>query len=129
MNRPIIKQEFFTFSLAVQVTPTPINSAMSIQNLIDTIVITLPVGSANSVFFGASGVTITNGLEIVVGTTISFAIDHEGRKLYEIQQPLLQFCPGEDVAIPFVVFDPSTTFLIASAVTNVSVGLFKVMYL
>lgn len=135
IQRPIIAQQFTTFSLTVGVAAAPINGALQLQALIDSFAISVPSTAANSVFFGSDGVTTVTGLELIPGTTSLFVVDHGGRQVYEVQQPVLEIAKAVkcyDVApeaIPFVCWDLSQIFLVASAATVVSVAAFKAMYI
>lgn len=135
MQRPLVKQEFTTFSLQVQTVGTPINAAMGITTMIDSVVICVPSGAANSVFLGGDqGVTTTSGLELLAPSLSSFVIDHDGRQLYELQFPLMDLRNGamckmdQGDQIPFVVWDLSSMYLVAAAVTTVSIAAFKAVY-
>jgi len=136
VNRPLLKQEFTTFPLTVQTTGTPVNANMGITAMVDSFMITVPAGTANSVFLGGDqGVTITSGIELLAGTTVQFLINHDGRQQYELQAPLIDiativacrdYIPE---AIPFVVWDMSSIFLVAVAPTAITVAIFKAMYI
>lgn len=135
MQRNLIKQEFVTFGLDVQVVPTPINAQMGLTAMIDSFLVCVPVAAANSVFMGAdAGVTITSGLEILAGTTEGFVIDHDGRQLYELQNPLMDLrnaalCKADQAeTIPFIAWDMTQIYLVAVGVTRVSIGCFKAVY-
>lgn len=133
-KRPLVVQQFRTFSFAVQVIPLPLEPTVDKTRLITTIVISNPVGGI-SVFWGNQGVTPATGLEIIAGTSPVFIIEQEGRQLYEIQGPLLDIDVGlqcrniEPEALPFIVWDPSSMYLVSTAPQTVSVALFKAMYL
>jgi len=136
VTRPLVAQEFNTFGLTVNVAPAqPLGPMYSITSIIDSFYITVPASAANSVFIGGNpGVTITTGLEIIAGTTVGFIIQHDGRQMYEIQKPLLDIartmCNVElPEAIPFVVWDLSQIYVVATAATVISVAPFKAMYL
>lgn len=132
-KRPLIVQQFRTFAFAVGTGPLPIEPSVDKTALITTVVISNPIAGI-SVFWGNPGVTIATGLEILPGTAPSFEILQEGRQLYELQSPVLieasERCPNlQPEAIPFVVWSPSTMYLVAAAPTTVSVALFKAMYI
>lgn len=136
VQRNLIKQEFTTFGLQVQTTAGPINANMGLTAMIDAIIISVPASAANNIFLGGdAGVTITTGIEIVAGSPVLFAINHDGRQLYEIQEPLIKIAAAAMCAdqkpetIPFVVWDISQMYLVASAATNIAVGVFKAMFL
>lgn len=136
MNRPLVKQEATTFAVSVQITATPVNQQMGITAMIDSFIIAVPLGAANSVFIGFdAGVTVGTGLEILAGTSEAFIIDHDGRQLYELQYPLMDIrnagiCgkPALQENIPLVVWDMTQIYLVAIAITTVSVGVFKAVY-
>src|ERR1700740_3207625 len=65
--RDIVFQDFNTFLLAVQITPTPISSVFTKSDLIDSFVVSVPAAAANNVFIGNQSVTPTSGLELVAG--------------------------------------------------------------
>ena len=133
-QRPLIVQQFRTFSFAVGVAPLPIEPTVDKTQLITSIAITNPIGGI-SVFWGNQGVTPTTGLEILPGTTPLFEIFQEGRQLYELQALLMDIDAGlqcrqiQAEAIPFTVWSPANMYLVSTAPTTVSVALFKAMYL
>jgi hypothetical protein len=134
LKRPLIVQQFRTFSFAVGIAALPIEPTVDKSRLITSFIISNPIAGI-AVFFGNQGVTTATGLEILPGTTPLFEIRQEGRQLYEIQGPLLDIDAGlqcrniQPEAIPFVVWDPSNIFLVSTAATTVSVALFQAMYL
>jgi hypothetical protein len=132
--RPILEQTFTNYALPVlSANPVPLNGNLQLTALIDSFAICVPAGSANGVFYGDAQVTITNGLEIAVGTTVSFIIQ-QTRQLYEVQEPVLKVAESLTCAvvppkdIPFICWNPSNFYLIASANVTVTVMLFKVPY-
>lgn len=134
--RDIIAQQFTTFAFSVPITAAPIAPNLQLTSLIDTFAITVPAAAANSVFLGGdAGVTITTGLELLAGTTTIFTIDHDGRQLYELQYPLkdtrdsVKCTDSQLIEIPFITWDMSQIYLVAVAVTNVTVACFKAMYI
>lgn len=132
-TRPVIRQDFTTLLLTVGTVPTPLNGAFDINSLITSFIIAVPSTAANSVFLGNGGVTITNGLELLAGTSPVFIIENY-KQPYEMQGPLIKIeenlkqCEADVDALPFIVWDPSQIFLIAAAATNVSVAFFKEMF-
>ena len=132
-KRPLIGQQFRTFSFAVGVTPLPIAPDVDLTKLITTFVISNPIAGA-SVYFGNGGVSTTTGLEIQPGTAPVFEVA-QTRQLYELQGPLLDINAAmqcrrmEAEPLPFVVWDMTQVFLVAAAATTVSIGLFPTMYL
>lgn len=136
VQRNLVRQEFSTFGITVQTTGGPINANMGITAMVDAIILSVPASAANNVFLGGdAGVTITTGIEIVAGSPVLFAIDHDGRQMYELQEPLVKMASvamcleQRPEAIPFVVWDISQMYLVASAATNMAVGVFKAMFL
>lgn len=130
-NRPVLYQSYTTRALTVLTTPTPIGPQNSLSELINTFVISVPASAANNVFFGDSNVTITSGLEIVRGAgPIEFVIEDE-RMLYELMYPAVRTAEVlgcdrlQPVEIPFIAWDLSQIFLVASANTVVSIATFK----
>jgi hypothetical protein len=134
VNRPLIVQQFRTFSFAVGVNALPLEPTVDKTDLITTFVISNPIAGI-SVYFGNGGVTVNSGLEILPGTAPEFVIEQEGRQLYELQGPLLDIDAGlqcrnvQPEAIPFVVWSPANIYLVAAAPTTVSVSLFKAMFI
>ena len=134
LTRPLVVQQFRTFSLLVGVVPLPIEPTVDKTKLITSFVISNPIGGV-SVFMGNQGVLTTTGLEIQPGTAPDFVLDQGGRQLYEVQAPLLDISAGLQCrtqaldGVPFVVWDMSTIFLVATAPQLVSVSLFPTMYL
>lgn len=121
----------FTVTTAAQ-SPT---ASLGLTSLIDSFMITVPLAAANSIFLGFDqGVTVTTGVELLAGTTSNFRIPQD-RQLYEIQNLLIKLVkcfspnnePYED--IPFIVWDMSSIFLIATANTVISLALFKAVYI
>lgn len=134
MQRPLLKQEFATFSLSVAINGTPINPNMGLTAMVDTILICIPVAAANSVFLGSDpGVTIVTGLELIAGTTTAFEIKQD-RQLYELQYPLMDIknsamCKQDQgEQIPFIAWDVAAMFLVAAAITVVTIAVFKAVY-
>ena len=135
MPRDILRQDFTTFSFVATTAPQPI-AQLGVNSMIDTIMFSLPTGAANSVFFGSdASVSITSGIEIAPGSPSILAIVHDGRQLYELQDPLIALqataqCRDIDPRlIPFVVWDVSQIYLVAAANTTLAIGLFKAMIL
>jgi hypothetical protein len=135
LRRPLIVQQFRTFAFAVGISPLPIESNVDKTQLVTTFIISNPIASGVSIFFGNQGVTPTTGLEIFPGAAPVFSLDQEGRQLYEVQGPVLDIDSGlqcrniQPEAIPFIVWDPSSIYLVATAPVTVSIALFKAMYL
>lgn len=137
--RNLIAQQFFTFNIPVTTTPQPINPSMQLTALIDSFDITVPAAAANGVVVGPDGGVTAGppptGLELIVGTTTQFKINQEGRQLYELQKPILKIAqavgcviePFEE--IPFVCWDLSQIYIVATAAVTVSVAVFKAMYI
>lgn len=136
MNRPLVKQEAVNFSVLVGITPTPINQNMQISAMIDSVLVCVPAAAANGCFIGFdAGVTPVTGIEIPIGATLNFVIDHDGRQLYELQNPLMDavskfMCrPYQSEAIPLVVWDVSQLYLVATVAVTVAVACFKAVYI
>lgn len=131
-DRPIVRQDFNPFALAVQNVATPLQADQALtSSYIDSFVISVPLAAANSVFLGGPAVTIATGLELVPGSLTQWALDQGGRQLYEIQKPLLKLtgvatCKAETQdMIPFIFWDPSQISLVAAAATDIVVCLFR----
>lgn len=134
LQRPLIVQQFRTFNFVAGIQALPIEPTIQKNALITGFIISNPLGAV-SVFLGNQGVTVTSGLEIQAGTAPFFGIDQGGRQLYEVQAPLLDISAGLQCrtqpleGVPFVVWDMSTIFLVATAPQVVSVSVFPTMYL
>ena len=136
--RPLVVQQFLTRAVAVTTAATPIDTTLDKSRLITSFAISNPVGGT-SVFLGNPGVTIAGGtnagFEIPGGSAPNFVIDNQGRQLYELQDSLNQILAGLQCnikpldGIPFVVWDISTMFLVASAATTVTLIILPTMYL
>jgi hypothetical protein len=133
--RPVLFQPFSAFPLAVQVTPTAIVANQNKSDLIDSFIISLDAGAANNVFMGDSSVTVANGIEIVAGGgPVNFRIVNQNQQ-YDTQVPLvgiastMQCQDNLAVPIPFIVWDMSQIFLIAAAITNVRISLFRSQFI
>lgn len=131
-ERPLVRQEFNPYALAVGTTPTALNADQALtSSYIDSFVISVPLAAANSVFLGGQNVAIASGLELVPGSLTQWALDQGGRQPYELQRPLLKLasfatCKAEiPDMIPFMFWDPSQISLIAAAATNIVVCLFR----
>jgi len=136
-QRPLVKQEGDAFAFAVPVAPAaPLAPQLGLGSMIDSFMITVPAGAANSIFLGFNaGVIVGNGIELLVGTTVNFRIDHDGRQLYEIQNLLTHInnavcgapiLPYEE--IPLVCWDMSQIYVVAAAATNITFATFKTVY-
>lgn len=134
LSRPLVAQQFNTFSFAVGIAAVPILANAQKQDLITTFIISNPIAGA-SVYLGNQGVSTTTGLEILAGTTPVFTVLQEGRQMYELQTQLMDINAGlqcrsmEIEKIPFIVWDMSNQFLVAAAPTTVSIALYPAMYL
>jgi hypothetical protein len=141
ISRPPIEQSFFNTKLAVATTPTPLNTALDLNSLIQAFIICNPSFNANSVFFGDSNVTassagptIGTGLEIAVGLSREFRIIQD-RQLYELQDPEMlmaqqALCQSlTPNAIPIIVWKPNNIYLIAAVATTVSLCFFRNVYI
>jgi len=136
MNRPIrplLKQGFRSYALPVGAGATPLNLANQQANLsgmYDAFTISVPFGSANTVWLGDSSINALsgNGLEIPVGLPIMLSI-HNERQLYEIQSPAVDALCVVPESIPFIVWNPSEIYLSAVAPVTVGIVLFQAPYL
>jgi len=138
MNRPVIKQEGNAQAFTVPVAPAaPLMSQSGLTAMIDTFIITVPSTAANSVFLGFNqGVIVGNGIELLIGTTVQFKIDHDTRQLYELQNLLININGGvcgqpvnPKELIPFVVWDMSQIYVVAAAATAITFATFKAVYI
>ena len=129
MDRPqrhLVAQSFLSFAVQVGVTPTPLNLSCSIQSLVTLIILSVPKASTAPVLLGDSSVAIakSNGLEIVPGCPVQLEVRNE-RQLYELQIPMVEMMCKVPESIPFVVFDPSTIYLVSTAAQAIGCLLFK----
>jgi hypothetical protein len=136
MPRIPLEQTFSMGSLGVSNTAQPI-SPLDITSLIQAFMISNPSSNANSVFLGDQSVSTTNGIEIPPGAAPLFNINNV-RQLYEIQNPQIKTwetmncTPYQDPDfIPFICWNPSHFYLIASVAgpTNVGMIFFKNVYI
>lgn len=134
--RDIVYQPFDTFSLVVGTTPTRISPTFTKADLIDSFVVSVPASAANNVFIGNASVTTTSGLEIVAGG---------GPILFRIRNQIIQYdihssldpaanaitqCQELPIqSIPFIIWDLTQIYLIATAPTTISVAPFKSMFI
>ena len=134
LKRPLVTQQFITFSVSVTTSPLPLTTTVNKEQLITSFIISNP-STGISVFIGNQGVSTTTGLEVIAGTTPVFEILQEGRQLYELQEPALDIVSGqqcrrvEAFGIPFIVWDMTQWFVVAAAATTISVALFPAPYL
>ena len=133
--RDVVYQPFDTFVLAVQVTPTQIFPIQTKADLIDSFVVSVDAGVANNVFIGGNGVTVATGLEIVRGGgPVNFLIRQQ-QQHYELQEPAIAIAEmigcekRHPYAIPFIIWDLSQIYLIAAAITNVRIALFRAPFI
>jgi hypothetical protein len=132
-RRPILSQDFYPTSVLVNVQPTPLATTFQqsqTQTLYDAFIISVPKARANPIVLGGPNVDAvkSNGLEILPGVPVMLSIENT-RQLYEVQAPLVDEACLLPEAIPFVVWDVSTVYLIAVAPTMVGVIFFKAMFL
>jgi hypothetical protein len=132
-RRPILSQDFYATSVTVKVQPTPLATTFQqsqTQTLYDAFIISVPKARANPIVLGGPNVDAvkSNGLEIVPGVPVMLSIENT-RQLYEVQSPLVDGACVLPEAIPFVVWDVSTVYLVAVAPTAVGVIFFKAMFL
>ena len=132
-RRNIIAQPQRWTGLLVGTVPTPLSQAQSqvgLSAMYDSIICSLVSTATNSVFWGDSSVTGgANGLEIRPGIPIQMSIVND-RQLYEIQGPLVtQFCLQPE-GMPFIVWDPSTIYLISpGGAQTMAVGFFQAAWI
>lgn len=137
MPRDLIKQEATAFAFTVPVAPAaPLMPQAGLTAYIDTFMITVPATAANSIWLGFDqGVIVGSGIELLASTTTLFKIDHDGRQVYEVQNLLIPInralcgtpvVPREE--IPFVVWDMSQIFVVATLATAISFAVFKAVY-
>jgi hypothetical protein len=134
INRPLLEIQFTTFQLQVETTPTPIKANGALTDYIESFVVSVDSGAANDVYFGNINVqaAVGGGMQIVRGAPLQFFVQ-QVRQLYELQSPLEQIVkaapvcvPGfQSEAIPFVCWNLANVFLIATAVTQVSITTFR----
>jgi len=138
IQRPLLKQEAVNFAVTINNAnePVPLNSQMQLTAMVDSFMICNPVANANSIFIGFnSNVTTANGMEIVTGTSVNFFIQHDGRQLYEIQGLVADIavaltCRQMQLdAIPFVCWDMSQVYIVATAATTIACIAFKAVYI
>jgi len=125
-------------SFTVPVAPAaPLMHQASLQSMIDTFMITIPSTAANSVWLGFNaGVIVGNGIELLAGTTVVFKIDNLTRQLYELQSleerintALCGIAVTPREMIPYVVWDMSQVYVVASAPVGISFAIFKAVYI
>lgn len=137
VDRPLIEQTFFgvavtgiTNTVAVQ-----LSNALSLPNMIQTILLCNPSTSGSNVFFGDSNVSTTTGIELISGTSVMLLIEQE-RQLYEVQDPdllsaqIAACSPIKPVAIPVIVWNPQNLWIIAPVAGPISISalLFRNVY-
>lgn len=132
-QRPIVYMRASNLAFNVTTNPQPIQAQ---QFQCDGMIIDVPSGTANSVFFGfGSGITTASGIEIFPGLPQFFGPDNT-REQWEIQRLLEMIAamladqggynlPSQYKA-PRVVMDASQWYLVATATTAISVMLFTV---
>jgi hypothetical protein len=129
-NRPIIRQSFYPFALAVGTDPVPMkfSSQQTATALLYTAFsVSVFSDAANPVYLGDASVnaTLRNGLEITpTNSPVTFSINNE-RQLYEVQGAILGPSCVDPEAIPFVVWDPSTIYFACLAPQNIAIILFS----
>lgn len=135
VNRTPIEQTFFTQSIAVPTTPIPFANNLTITSLMQTIFMCNPSSNTNSVFFGDSNVSTTQGMELVPGSGPIAVIIQQTRQLYELQDPEMisaqvASCQSIDpTSIPLVVWNPSNMWLVAAtATTTIALMFFRNVY-
>lgn len=131
--RPLLKQGFRPFALAVGVGATPLNlgnQQANLSGLYDAFSVSVPFGSANTVWMGDASINAAamNGLEIPVGLPVMLSIDNE-RQLYEVQSPLVDVACLVPESIPFIVWNPSEIYFAAIAPIIIGIVLFQAPYI
>lgn len=128
--RDVVFQPFETFVVAVPTTPVQISTIFTKADYIDSFAVSVDA-AAVSVFIGGSNVTIANGLEIVAGGgPINFVIRNQ-RQHYELQEPAVNIAEQlgcvrkEKVSLPFIVWDLSQIYLVASAASTARIAPFR----
>ncbi len=117
-DRPVIKQNFYTSVVTVLGVPTALAQSAqqsSISSLYVAIVLSLPAGGP-VVLLGDQSVSIAmgNGITLPPGNPFTLSIQNQ-RQLYEIQAPLVDMGRCSADAIPLVVFDPTSIYLVSAA--------------
>lgn len=119
-------------ALTVGITPTPLVADQSLASAyIDSFVIVVPAAAANSIWIGNAAVTVGVGFEVVPGASSNFAIEQGGRMLYELVRPILELAAVANCKIqapdmlPFVSWDLSTLYAVASAPVAASIIFFR----
>ena len=140
LQRPLMVQTLNTRLINVTAAALPLDPTVDKTKLITGFGISNPLAGA-SVYIGNAGVTIPGGnnpgYEIPAGTAPFFQIDQQGRQLYELQAPLQAINAGLNCntslanveGLPFVVWDLSSIFIVATAATTVTLITFPTMYL
>lgn len=132
-TRPYVYQRALNYSIAANVAPV---SLMNQDTPCDAIIVDVYSTAANSVFFGfGSGITTTSAIEVRAGSPLVISPDN-GREMWEIQKPLeliaAAFAAQSGVPAsgpyraPRVVLNAKDYFVVATALTAVSVMLFYV---
>jgi hypothetical protein len=135
VNRQVVYQNFETFTVAVQVTPTQISTSFTKSDYIDSFYVSVDAAAANNVFIGGASVTIANGIEIVAGGgPLKFLINNQNEH-YELLAPLIAISemlgcqPVQPISIPFVLWDFTQIYLVAAAITTVRIAPFRSMFI
>jgi len=132
-KRPVLRQSFLPFALLVGTGATPLNTSnqqASLCGLFDAFVVSVPFGSANTVWMGDASINPAsmNGMEFPVGIPVMLSIDNE-RQLYEAQAPIVDALCAVPESIPFIAWDPSNIYFAAIAPTTIGIILFQSTYI
>jgi len=133
-QRQTIAQEWTTIPFGVTAVAQPISGSLGPSSLITTLIFSVPITAANSVFIGPnSGVSLTNGLEIPAGSPQEIRINNE-RELVEIESPMLDLLLAltcrrvQSDTVPIITWDVSNIWIIATGNTAITIGIFKEMW-
>lgn len=137
VDRPLIEQTFFGVSITgiTNTVAVQLSNAISLPNMIQTILLCNPSTSGSNVFFGDANVSTSTGIELVSGTSVALIIEQE-RQLYEVQDPdllaaqMIACATIKPVSIPVIVWNPQNLWIIAPVAGPISVNalLFRNVY-
>lgn len=130
-----LEQTFSQTQLSVTNVATPISN-LDLTQLITAFMISNFSANVNSVWIGDVNVSVTNGIEITVGSAPIFDIE-DVRQLYEIQNPAMKLwefanCTGypQPDLIPIICWNPSHWYIVTNVAGPVacSATFFKSVY-
>lgn len=133
MPRTPLRQTFTPGSIAVTAAAQPINQIFNQTAMIQSFILDNFSANTISVFLGDINVQVNTGLELVPGNPLGFVI-RQDRQLYELQDPLVISASADScnsvppVSIPFVVWDMTTIYAIASAPVTIGFWIFNNVY-